>query len=246
MRTIGAHRSCRASIPAQNNAFLAGRAITSVLSQDDRGPRHPEFMTIWDDIKDLALAQERDRKKLAENLSLILSNRKRILRDAPLAQTTTPAAYVSMAVLAGSGRLPMGAVLSLWEKGLFLTLCPKCGGKVYLFSLGGSPLSGANHWWGVCSACREAREGSYARGEGGMNLATRLLKIVGEKERWCPFDPDDPIARESGLEIGETTVHFRVSAAEELIAYKAHRSDLSGQFFSGLALDRFLARLRMD
>jgi hypothetical protein len=39
--------------------------------------------------------------------------------------------------------------------------CPDCGSKVYITSLGGSPLSGAGSWTGICSSCRERKRGRH-------------------------------------------------------------------------------------
>lgn len=59
----------------------------------------------------------------------------------------------------GGGKVPLGALLQLWQEGKLIETCPVCAGEIYLFSAGGSPLSGMNAWSGICPSCNRAHVG---------------------------------------------------------------------------------------
>lgn len=59
----------------------------------------------------------------------------------------------------GGGRVPLGALLQLWQEGKLIETCPVCSGEIYLFSAGGSPLSGMNAWSGICPSCNRIHIG---------------------------------------------------------------------------------------
>ena len=69
-------------------------------------------------------------------------------------------AYLHAGVV-GGGYLPLGTLLSFWQKNEFTDECHKCGGKVYLFCARGSPLSGGGSMEGVCIDCKRRQKTAF-------------------------------------------------------------------------------------
>lgn len=94
----------------------------------------------------------RQSRRLHDNVPLLVRHQARIRGDSRLASVTHPSARLSAAWI-GEGLLPVGALLELWEQGLWTATCPTCAGRVLITSVGGSVLSGSHGWTGVCEAC---------------------------------------------------------------------------------------------
>ena len=126
--------------------------------------------------------QTRDEEVLVRHLGLILGNRDRILHSPILAHVLTFAASFSVAYISGSGYLPMGALLELWDEGLMRAPCQKCSKEIYLFQLGGSPLSGACSWWGICADCHQGFSGNGLPAQ--RSFGKCLPSILRNMKKW--------------------------------------------------------------
>lgn len=129
--------------------------------------------------------QKRDEQRLqdlfAKSVPLIWRQRERILADPQLFGARTPIrirmAYVSMR---DSGPYPLGVVVRAWTEyeERYTRVCPKCGGRMLIYSFSGSPLSGRSSHSATCTACgyqqRHVDEGSFGR------LASPIMRIAGQ------------------------------------------------------------------
>lgn len=124
---------------------------------------------------------ERQWELFAEAVPLIWRQRERILADPQLFGARTPMrirmAYVSMK---DSGPYPLGVVVRAWTEyeEHYTRVCPKCGGRMLIYSFSGSPLSGRSSHSATCTACgyqqRHVDEGSFGR------LASPIMRIASE------------------------------------------------------------------
>lgn len=102
-----------------------------------------------------------EKQLLRQNLGLLLENAEKIINTPEYFFCPLRTAFLSLAYING-GMMPLGALLLLWKEEKLIETCPDCSGKVYLFSAGGSPLSGSNSWGGICPACDRIRYGRSA------------------------------------------------------------------------------------
>ena len=117
----------------------------------------------------------------AESVPLIWRQRERILTDPQLFGARTPMrirmAYVSMK---DSGPYPLGVVVRAWSEHAdnYTRLCPKCGGRMLIYSFSGSPLSGSSSHSATCTACGYQQlhvdEGCFGR------LASPIMRIASQ------------------------------------------------------------------
>lgn len=129
--------------------------------------------------------QKREEQRLqdlfAKSVPLIWRQRERILADPQLFGARTPMrirmAYVSMK---DSGSYPLGVVVRAWTEyeERYTRVCPKCGGRMLIYSFSGSPLSGRSSHSATCTACGYQQlhvdEGSFGR------LASPIMRIASE------------------------------------------------------------------
>lgn len=129
--------------------------------------------------------QKREEQRLlnlfAESVPLIWRQRERILADPQLFGARTPMrihmAYVSMK---DSGPYPLGVVVRAWTEyeERYTRVCPKCGGRMLIYSFSGSPLSGRSSHSATCIACsyqqQHVDEGSFGR------LASPIMRIASQ------------------------------------------------------------------
>ena len=133
-------------------------------------------------------AQERQWELFAEAVPLIWRQRARILAEPRLFGARTPMrirmAYVSMK---DSGPYPLGVVVRAWSEyeERYTRPCPKCGGRMLIYSFSGSPLSGRSSHSVTCTACgyqqRHVDKGSFG------SLASPIMRLAGEY-RGLPTD----------------------------------------------------------
>ncbi|WP_298076610.1 hypothetical protein [uncultured Alistipes sp.] len=138
--------------------------------------------------------EQRLQDLFAESVPLIWRQRERILTDPQLFGARTPMrirmAYVSMK---DSGPYPLGVVVRAWSEHAdnYTRLCPKCGGRMLIYSFSGSPLSGRSSHSATCTACGYQQlhvdEGSFGR------LASPITRIAGQyrdlpKDDALPFE----------------------------------------------------------
>lgn len=124
---------------------------------------------------------ERQGELFAEAVPLIWHQRERILADPQLFGARTPMrirmGYVSMK---DSGPYPLGVVVRAWTEyeERYTRVCPKCGGRMLIYSFSGSPLSGRSSHSATCTACgyqqRHVDEGSFG------SLASPIMRIAGQ------------------------------------------------------------------
>lgn len=122
--------------------------------------------------------REEEMKVVCENFEVILENFKRIVENEQYFFCQIGAAFLSMPWIGPDGPIPLGALVLLWQKGKLIKKCPDCGGNVYVFGAGGSPLSGAHSWWGVCRRC--AGEKSQRGGNGFHTIWMPIREMLVE------------------------------------------------------------------
>lgn len=129
--------------------------------------------------------QKREEQRLlnlfAASVPLIWRQRERILADPQLFGARTPmrirVAYVSMK---DSGPYPLGVVVRAWSEYAenYTRVCPKCGGRMLIYSFSGSPLSGSSSYSATCTACGYQQlhvdEGCFGR------LASPIMRIASQ------------------------------------------------------------------
>ena len=125
--------------------------------------------------------EQRFQDLFAESVPLIWRQRERILTDPQLFGARTPMrirmAYVSMK---DSGPYPLGVVVRAWSEHAdnYTRLCPKCGGRMLIYSFSGSPLSGSSSHSATCTACGYQQlhvdEGCFGR------LASPIMRIASQ------------------------------------------------------------------
>lgn len=144
-------------------------------------------------------AQERQWELFAEAVPLIWRHRERILADPRLFGARTPMcirmAYVSMK---DSGPYPLSVVVRAWSEHAenYTRVCPKCGGRMLIFSFSGSPLSGRSSHSATCTACgyqqRHVDEGSFGR------LASPIMRIASQ---YHDLPKDDALSLEEAVNL---------------------------------------------
>jgi len=103
--------------------------------------------------------QEAENKLFCENLRLIIENSDTILKREEFFFCEFGSAFLSIAYIAKGGPIPLGVLISLWQRGEFIDKCSHCGGDVYIIGAGGSPLSGTHSFWGYCGQCGRKQSG---------------------------------------------------------------------------------------
>ncbi|MBI4402899.1 MAG: hypothetical protein HY537_01985 [Deltaproteobacteria bacterium] len=152
-----------------------------------------------------------DDKLFAKYINLIIDKKHLILNSPELFYVVTRCASLSLAYIGGSGMIPLGILISLWDKGEFMAECPKCKGVALVFNLGGSVLSGTNKWNGVCPTCMEWVGGGFDKETDGKNLFERIKPVLEEEQRlgYTP-PPDDPITSTGGMRVKGTSFPIRL------------------------------------
>lgn len=147
--------------------------------------------------------QKREKQRLrdlfAESGPLIWHHRDRILADPQLFGARTPMrirmAYVSMK---DSGPYPLGVVVRAWTEyeERYTRVCPKCGGRMLIYSFSGSPLSGRSSHSATCTACGYRQlyvdEGSFGR------LASPIMRIASQ---YHDLPKDDALSLEEAVNL---------------------------------------------
>lgn len=145
--------------------------------------------------------QKREEQRLqdlfAASVPLIWRHRERILADPQLFGVRVPMrirmAYVSMK---DSGPYPLGVVVRAWTEyeERYMRVCPKCGGRMLIYSFSGSPLSGCSSHSATCIACGYQQlhvdEGSFGR------LASPIMRIASE---YRDLPEDDALSLEEAV-----------------------------------------------
>jgi hypothetical protein len=96
-----------------------------------------------------------------DNLDRILEQADTILETPEKFHCLLHAAHLGL-VTGPSWQIPLGVLLLLWKDGKLITICPHCAGNTHILGAGGSPLSGANTFTGICVNCREIVTGRLA------------------------------------------------------------------------------------
>ncbi|WP_346298452.1 hypothetical protein [Alistipes sp.] len=143
--------------------------------------------------------EQRLQDLFAESVPLIWRQRERILTDPQLFGARTPMrirmAYVSMK---DSGPYPLGVVVRAWSEHAdnYTRLCPKCGGRMLIYSFSGSPLSGRSSHSATCTACGYQQlhvdEGSFGR------LASPIMRIAS---LYRDLPKDDALSLEEAINL---------------------------------------------
>ena len=136
----------------------------------------------------------KNRQLLCDNLELILANADKIIYTPAYYQIRHGWSYIGSNWI-GSRHIPLGVLLQLWQKDLWLGECPHCSGKAYIFQAGGSILSGRYRYDAVCPACREivansCNTGLYALIKPAFELYNttiqkrKILRTKGSRFSW--------------------------------------------------------------
>lgn len=147
--------------------------------------------------------QKREEQRLqdlfAESVPLIWRQSERILADPQLFGARTPMrirmAYVSMM---DSGPYPLGVVVRAWTEceERYTRVCPKCGGRMLIYSFSGSPLSGRSSHSATCFTCgyqqHHVDEGSFG------SLASPITRIAGQ---YRDLPKDDALSLEEAINL---------------------------------------------
>lgn len=143
--------------------------------------------------------EQRLQNLFAASVPLVWHHRERILADPQLFGARTPMrirmAYVSMK---DSGPYPLGVVVQAWTEyeELYTRVCPKCGGRMQIYSFSGSPLSGSSSHSATCTACgyqqRHVDEGSFG------SLASPITRIAGQYQ---DLPKDDALSLEEAINL---------------------------------------------
>jgi hypothetical protein len=104
------------------------------------------------------------------HVSVILANSDRILANPRYFFCQLGSAWLSVAFwFGGGGKIPLGVLVALWQRGEMVFDCPRCQGQFYAVGISGSILSGCGRVWGCCANCR-----SYVR---SLDAATSILAV---------------------------------------------------------------------
>ncbi|HMA99982.1 MAG TPA: hypothetical protein VKS21_03250 [Spirochaetota bacterium] len=136
---------------------------------------------------------------------VIWEEKEKIINTPNMYYTHLPFAFISMAYIGGDS-IPLGALLSLWQLGLFTRPCPgpdkqqECEGQILVTKAGGSPLSGTCRSYGFCPVCgtesrlensnmRKYRIESKKVNLRSSNYYRRKKTIKGYKFSWKGLTP---------------------------------------------------------
>ena len=89
---------------------------------------------------------------LDANIRFIWQRAEEILARPELYFCTPPNAGMSIMLIDG-GPVCLGVLLELWRAGALVLVCPTCRGRLLVYFVGGSPLSGNHAFSGVCLDC---------------------------------------------------------------------------------------------
>ena len=95
----------------------------------------------------------KDFELFIDNLNIILRHTDLIIRTPELFHSSFYRSHIGLTLLGGH-YIPLGVLLKLWRDEILIGKCNECSGKLYIFSGGGSPLSGMNSCTGVCGRCK--------------------------------------------------------------------------------------------
>lgn len=100
--------------------------------------------------------EQRQWELFADAVPLIWRHRRRILADPQLAAVLTPMRVVAAyTAIRHGGPYTLEMVIRAWteHEEVYTCTCPKCGGRMVIYSFAGSPLSGRSSHSAVCTAC---------------------------------------------------------------------------------------------
>lgn len=137
--------------------FYTVIGVTNLGNTSEGGVKVTEYFYKDDDV--LPAPFKGEWELLIENIDLIMKHANIIKSRKELFYTELSFAYIASMVTQTSV-LSLGALIILWQEVVFLDTCKKCGGRVYIVSAAGSPLSGRHTYSGFCSACGKMLIGS--------------------------------------------------------------------------------------
>jgi len=139
---------------------------------------------VYQDIEALKATEEESSSDLnlfVENFDLILRHADHIKNTPSLFFSSFKCAFISVAFL-GHHQAGIGHLLTLWENEILLGTCKLCKNTLFIFSAGGSPLSGRNSCQGICVACRKVQKTKWLSFKPIM-LALTFLKSKKNKRK---------------------------------------------------------------
>ncbi|MGM0611320.1 MAG: hypothetical protein ACQES5_09565 [Thermodesulfobacteriota bacterium] len=96
--------------------------------------------------------REKEFKYFKDNFNLILKYSALIINTPRYFHSYLECSIINLAYMGGY-YAPIGALIQLWKKDIFVGKCQECSGKLYFFQGGGSLLSGSNRCMGICEKC---------------------------------------------------------------------------------------------
>lgn len=123
-----------------------------------------------------------DSRLFIQNFDLLYRNSEKILADERYRNIIFYGLFFSSAYTSRERPLTLGELYLLWNKNEWIT--PDCCGQVYLYSAGGSPLSGSHSYFGYCCGCNK----SY---RGRRPTFMEIMKPFMDHVPGFPFEPTD-------------------------------------------------------
>lgn len=96
---------------------------------------------------------------LRDNYQVFLDNIETIINKKEYYNVSFYGLLLSSAYFGRRYPIVFGELLLHWSKGLFIVR-NQCCGDVFIYSAGGSPLSGSNRYSGFCNTCKKVMKGS--------------------------------------------------------------------------------------
>lgn len=140
---------------------------------------------------------EIEKSYLLKYRRLLRANAARIDSRRDFALCTMRCAFISIAYIGGSGPIPLGLLLKMWEDGMGSGQCPDCGSRTLYVCAGGSPLSGSHSVFGICDPCNKTLRWHWPPLfiENCMPIARRTRAYLDS------FEPplEDPASAQDGI-----------------------------------------------
>ena len=109
-------------------------------------------------------ALSKEKELLRTHLTSIVAHSDLIQADEEMRYALISEYALAGGMYIGGGYLPLGLLLDFWKQDQFTEICSACDSKVYLYSAGGSPLSGSGSMGGTCIECSDESKFAFNAG----------------------------------------------------------------------------------
>jgi transcriptional regulator with XRE-family HTH domain len=155
--------------------------INSVEWEKETGNSNPENEAILVHNQQILNNQLKIRLNIITLLPELFIYFNEIKNTCELYFATVPAARISV-LFSGKPEsdLYLGELLTLWKNGNWRTVCSSCKGELFIFSAGGSPLSGSGSAVGICRECGQQfctnQNGKFTRLHSALSTLNKKQK----------------------------------------------------------------------